>query len=76
MTANRADLTKRKLDNALRALDPEDRRRIKAMAENAELRMRAKGEETGFHVMFGPLSAMELIARVGIFINKGGMPSK
>ena len=44
------------------------------MAAAVEEKMRDRGEETGFRVMFGPLSALELIARVGIFINKGGKP--
>lgn len=74
MAANKASLTKADLDRALKALEPEDRIRIKKMAAAVEEKMRDRGEETGFRVMFGPLSALELIARVGIFINKGGKP--
>ena len=74
MAANKANFTKADLDRALRALEPDDRRRIKKMAVDVGDEMRARGDDTGFRVMFGPFSAMELIARVGIFINKGEKP--
>ena len=70
-----AKLTNADLERALRALEPDDRLRIKKMMIKAENRIREKGEVTGFNVMFGPLSSMELIAKVGLyFIKKGVKP--
>ena len=72
-----ANLTKADLKRALRALEPDDRLRIKKMMIKAENMIREKGGETGFNVMFGPLSSMELIAKVGVyFIKKGVNPMK
>lgn len=65
-------LTRRRLDNALAALDPEDRQRILRMAAKIEEKIK---EDSMGKVMFGRLSALELIAIAGIFCIKNDIYS-
>jgi len=64
MSHNCEKLNRQDLDNALAALDDEDRQRIKTMAARLEERIKQKSYN---HIGFGELSGLELIARVGIF---------
>lgn len=59
-------LTKGDIKKALQHLEPEDRRRIKGMIKKSVEIM----QEHPARVMFGELSAMELIAKLGIYFSK------
>lgn len=59
-------LTKDDLTKALDAIDQEDQERILDMAAMAVARVR----ERPARVMFGHWSALELIAKVGIYLNR------
>lgn len=60
-------LTKGDIKKALHQLEPEDRIRIESMVAKAVEQM------ADSKVMFGELSALELIARVGIFLAKNNI---
>ncbi len=60
-------LTKGDFKKALQELEPEDRIRIERMVA------KAVGEMAGNQVMFGKLSALELIARLGIYFSKNNI---
>jgi hypothetical protein len=62
-------LTRGDLDRALRALDEQDRIRIEGMVDKAVEQMQDQPNK----VMFGKLSALELIARVGIYLAKNNI---
>jgi hypothetical protein len=67
MVKNCSKLTKDDLEAALAKLDEEDRERIARMAANLQedIRKMSRGK-----ILFGPMSALELIARVGVFHKK------
>ena len=62
-------LTKGELKDAMRALDMEDRIRIEGMIKKSVGIM----QEHPARVMFGELSAMELIAKLGIYFSKNNI---
>ncbi len=62
-------LSKGDLKDALSALDQEDRERIEGMINKSVGIM----QEHPARVMFGELSALELIARLGIFFSKNNI---
>lgn len=66
---NNKKLSREQLERALAELDPEDRQRVLAMAARAEEDLKDRFTKT--KITFGRLSALELIAKVGMFyINK------
>ena len=56
--------------NALDSLDEDDRDRILTLAQKLDLEMKSRGP---YKVMFGPLSALELLAKLGIFLSREGI---
>lgn len=76
MDQKNGKLTKQDLEAALRALEPGDRHEIQRMAQKLDGKMKVRGYKRGQKVMFGKLSALELLAKVGIFINNYGKPIK
>ena len=61
------NLTKGDIKKALQELEPEDRIRVEGMVVKAVEQMAES------KVMFGKLSALELIAKVGIFLVKNNI---
>lgn len=57
-------MSRQQLNNALAALDEEDRERVLGMAKKMEddIRSFTRGK-----IMFGRMSSLELIAKMGIF---------
>ncbi len=60
-------MEKEDLVNALDSLDEEDRDQILTMAQKLDLELKARRR---CKVMFGRWSALELLAKLGIFMNK------
>jgi len=76
MDPKNGKFTMRDFESALLVMDPEDRRMIKNLARQLDRRMKARGYYRGQKIMFGKLSSFELLARLGIFINKRGIVKK
>lgn len=62
-------LTRGQLENAFKKLDEQDRIRIEGMIVGAVEKMQKHPAK----VMFGKLSGMELVARVGIWMAKNNI---
>ena len=60
-------MEKEDLVNALDSLDEEDRDKILTMAQKLDQKLKARRRRK---VMFGRWSALELLAKLGIFMNK------
>lgn len=65
-------MTLRDYEKVLLNMEPGERRQIKNMVLAIDQKMKLRGYRSNRKIMFGPLSAYELIAALGIFINNGG----
>ena len=67
MTTTINKMEKEDIVNALDSLDEEDRDQILTMAQKLDAGMKSRGPHK---IMFGRWSALELLAKLGIFMNK------